>query len=99
MPDPIDLDAIRARNAERKRLLTESGLSPGNWRHAQGPLLPLIDDIDALLAEVERLRAAVLAEREACATIADTFECDGRPLDLVDLAADIAAAIRAREVE
>jgi hypothetical protein len=42
------------------------------------------------------IKAAVNETYETCARLADEFDCDGRKLDLVDLAADIAAAIRAR---
>jgi hypothetical protein len=46
-------------------------------------------------AELAEIVAAV---REEDARVADNFNCDGRPLDLVDLAADIATAIRGTEL-
>lgn len=50
------------------------------------------EDVIALCEEVERLRAAVLAEREACAKLADAHVGTGS-----HATADAAAAIRARK--
>lgn len=55
---------------------------------------PVEDRIDDLLAEVERLKAAILAEREACAILAEKTLADGP--DPWDHGDKIAATIRAR---
>ena len=108
---PIDIAAITARNAERKRLMDEA--SPGPWvawsvdcgassswagDKAQIAGLPRVsvdrgevftkadaafiatarsdtapEDIEALVAEVQRLRESVAEEREQCAVLADSM--------------------------
>lgn len=45
-----------------------------------------------LLAEIDRLRGAIIQEREACAKLCETFE----PKDDVDSGPELAAAIRGR---
>ena len=68
MSEPIDLEAIRARQSVRREILRhvermEAGraaqTSGFTAEYDSGPLRDDIADIDALLAEVERLRALV----------------------------------------
>lgn len=59
--------------------------------------------VEDAIAEIERLRAAVRAEREACAKIADRLSANAKHQLLgsnaITVASQIAAAIRARSTE
>lgn len=57
------------------------------------------DEIEALHNQVDRLRSAVAAEREACAKIADDHSAWSRSFGSEQTCETIAAAIRARKPE
>ncbi len=66
---------------------------PGSFEHEHAILTGVQRERDELRAEVIRLRAAVAAEREVCARIADANHCGS---DACNAVQEVARLIRAR---
>ena len=94
---PDDVGAVVEQSAAWVKLLRDhSAKTPEGLRLDPGALLALTTLIESLSADREGVEAAVLAEREACAKVADDWLATDFDESANTMAGNIAAAIRER---